>query len=107
MPLGPPHQADDYGIDVERPLGQPVLVPIGIGAVADALEHSVGHELAQAIGEDVARDSEIALQLAVAADPKNASRRIRKVQRSLKKMSTASSTESRGGRAGVWFLFGN
>src|SRR5215208_3775710 len=69
VPLGPAHQADDHRINVERPLGQPVLVPVGVGAVADALEHSVGHELPQSIRKDVARNAEIALHLAVAADP--------------------------------------
>src|SRR5215208_758445 len=69
VPLGPAHETDNHRRDVERSLGQSVLVPVGVGAVADALEHSVGHELSQAIGENVARDAETSLHLAVAADP--------------------------------------
>ena len=68
VPLGPAHQGDDRGIEVERPLGEPVLVPVGVGAVADALEHAVRDELLEAVGEHVARDPEVALHLAVAAD---------------------------------------
>ena len=68
MAVRPAHQPDDHRIEVERALGQAVLVPVGVGAVADAVEHPVGDELAQPVGEDVARDAEVALQLAVAAD---------------------------------------
>ena len=67
--VGPAHQPDDHRIQVEGAVGQPVLVPVGVGAIAHALEHPVGDELSQALGEDVARDAEVALHLAIAAHP--------------------------------------
>src|ERR1700722_73749 len=69
MAFGPPHQAHDHGVEVERPLGQPVLVPVGVRAVTDAFEHPVAHELPQPVSQDVAGDAEVALHLSVAAHP--------------------------------------
>jgi hypothetical protein len=68
MPIGPPHQAHDHRIQVERALRQPVLIPVGVGPVADPLEHAVADEPAQALGQDIARDAEVPLELPVAAD---------------------------------------
>lgn len=45
--VGPPHQADEHGIEVERSLGEPVLVPVGVCAVADALEYPVAGQPAR------------------------------------------------------------
>jgi hypothetical protein len=50
--VGPAHQRDGGRVEVERSLGQAVLVLVGVGAVADPLEHAVLDQLAQAVGED-------------------------------------------------------
>lgn len=46
-----------HRIEAQRAIGQPVLVPVGIGAITNALEHPIGDELAQAVGEHVACDA--------------------------------------------------
>jgi hypothetical protein len=45
VPVGPAHQGDDRRIEIERPLRQPVFVPVWVGAVAHPLEHAVTDEL--------------------------------------------------------------
>jgi pimeloyl-ACP methyl ester carboxylesterase len=67
MAVGPSHEADDHGIQLECAVGEPVLVPVWVGAIADAFEQTVGDEMPEPIGENVAGDSEVALHLAVAA----------------------------------------
>jgi hypothetical protein len=51
---------------VEPGLGQPVLVPVGVRAVADALQEPLLDQGGQASREDVAPDAEVALEEAVA-----------------------------------------
>jgi hypothetical protein len=45
VPVRPSHEADDGRIQLERAFGQPVLVPVRVGPVANALEQAVGDEL--------------------------------------------------------------
>ena len=64
----PAEEREYRGVEVEAALGKPVLVPIGVGAVAHALEQAMHDELGEALGEHVACDPEVALQLSVAMD---------------------------------------
>jgi hypothetical protein len=66
--VGPAHQADDDGVEVQGAVGKLVLIPVRIGAVADLLEHAVGDEPAEPVGQHVAGDPQVALHLAVATN---------------------------------------
>ena len=62
-------EREDRGVQIEATLGQPILVPVGAGAVAHALEQAVLDELGESLGEHVACDPEVALQLSEAVHP--------------------------------------
>ena len=57
----PAHDRDDRGIEAEALLRQLVLEALGLLLVAAALQDPAAHEQLQAGGEDVARDTEVAL----------------------------------------------
>ena len=40
-------------------MGQPVLIPVGFGAVADSLQQAVLDQSREAVGQDVAADAEV------------------------------------------------
>ena len=63
--LGPRLEGEDRGEEVKAGLGEAVLVPVGVGAVAHALEQAVLHQRGEARGEDVTTDAEVALKIAV------------------------------------------
>src|ERR1022692_410979 len=65
--VGPCLDGEDGGEQVESGPGQLVLIPVGVGAVADALQESVLDQGGEAGREDIAPDAEVALEEAVAA----------------------------------------
>src|SRR5580700_6989862 len=66
MPVGPGLDREDGGEETETGLGEPVLVPVGVPAVADTFEQTVFDQRGETGGEDVAADAEVALEVAVA-----------------------------------------
>jgi len=68
VPLGPRLDREDGGEQVEPGLGKTVLVPVRVGAVAHSFKESVFHERCQARSEHIASDTEVALEVPVAAD---------------------------------------
>jgi hypothetical protein len=45
MRVGPAEEREDRGVQVEATLGQPILVPVGVGALPHALEQAVLDQL--------------------------------------------------------------
>ena len=66
--VSPAHQGDQSGGEVEAPGGQAVLVPDGPDVVGAAFEHAVVDQLLEPVGEDVASDAEVAMQVLEATD---------------------------------------
>ena len=67
--VAPLHQRDERRPQVGALLGQAVLVALGALLVAALLEDALVNEAGQAVGEHVARDSQVALEVLEAAHP--------------------------------------
>jgi hypothetical protein len=65
--IAPAHQGGEHRIEVDAHLGEPVLVAIRRLLVAVLLEHAPLDQRREPVGEDVACDAEVALDLLEAA----------------------------------------
>lgn len=64
--LRPRLDHEDDREEIETCLGKPVLIPVGVGTVANSLQHPLPYEGRETVCEHVAANAEIALEDTVA-----------------------------------------